>query len=65
MNDACTTPTWSAWPCVSLFIAPLAMLKPDPAWSIASTLIVVLLNVSCQHDPQLGESHPVAKTDGS
>ena len=55
-----TRPSCCAWPFVSLFIASLAMLNPDPAWSIASTLIVVLLYVSCQHEPQLGEFHPIA-----
>ncbi len=47
-----------AWLFVSLFIAASAMLNPSGAVSMASTLIVVPLNVSAQHVPQFAESKP-------
>ena len=58
VNCALTRPRNVAWLFVSLFIAVRPMLKPEPAWSIASTLMLVPLNVSCQQVPQFAELNP-------
>ena len=55
---ACTTPSWTAWPSVRLFIADSAMLNPLPAVSMAVIVMLVPLKESCQQVPQLAELNP-------
>src|SRR6266702_444786 len=52
------TPSSSARPFVSVFMASSERLKPSPAWSTAMTLIDWPPNDICQHDPHAVEFQP-------
>ena len=56
--SALILPRAAAWLFVSVFIAASATLKPDPAWSIASTLMLRPLYVSVQHVPHAASFQP-------
>lgn len=46
LEVASTRPRATAWPLVSAFMASRAMLKPEPAWSMARTLMVLPFQLS-------------------